>query len=312
VAAEEARSHAWASALEGFRRHLADERGLSAHTVAAYLADARELAAWCGGFAIEPDEVTLQVLRRFIGQRRRDGLARASIARKRAALRSFFADARRRGLVEDDPAALLDAPTLDRRLPKALRVDQVAALITHTAAGEPPDPMALRDAAVLELLYGTGARVSELVGLDLPALDLERRTAKLHGKGDRERLVPLGEPAAHAVRRWLADGRPAILADRLEAAAPPADAVFLGRRGARADRSELYRMVRRRGLAAGVGHVTPHVLRHSYATHLLEGGADLRSVQELLGHAALATTQIYTRVTREHLREVYTSAHPRA
>jgi site-specific recombinase XerD len=297
----------WVDALRTFRRHLADERGLSPHTVAAYVGDATDLARWCDAFAIEPDEVTLQVLRRYIGQRRRDGLGRSSIARRRAALRSFFADARRRGLVDADPAALLDAPTLDRRLPKALRVDQVAELIR--GAGGSDGAVGLRDVAVLELLYASGARVSELVGLDLAAVDLDRRAVRLHGKGDKQRLVPLGEPAAVAVGRWLADGRPDLLA---EGAGPVTDAVFLGRRGGRLDRSEVYRMVRDRGLAAGVGHVTPHVLRHSYATHLLEGGADLRSVQELLGHAALATTQTYTRVTRAHLREAYASAHPRA
>ncbi|WP_370327921.1 tyrosine recombinase XerC [Euzebya sp.] len=301
---------AWDRAVTAFVRHLADERGLSPNTVAAYRRDVGELATWSADFAIEPDEVTLQVLRRFIGQRRRDGLARSSIGRKRAALRTFFAWARRRGLVTTDPAALLDAPRSDRRLPKVLRTDQVAALIGH-AAGE--GPIAQRDAAILELLYASGARVSELVTLDLDAIDVPRRTLRLHGKGDKQRLVPLGLPAIAVLTRWLDDGRPEVLSTAQTAGHATCDeAVLLSRRGGRIDRTEVYRMVRARGLAAGVGHVTPHVLRHSYATHLLEGGADLRSVQELLGHAALATTQTYTHVSREHLREVYVQAHPRA
>jgi site-specific recombinase XerD len=296
-------SRAWVEARAAFATHLAEERGVSDNTVAAYLGDVTDLAAWCGEFAIDPDEVTLQVLRRYVGQRRRDGLARASIARKRAALRSFFGFARRRGLVEHDPAALLDTPKLDKRLPHVLRADQVAALVADAAGDQPIEH---RDTAILELLYSSGARVSELVSLDLRAVDLAQGSVKLHGKGDKQRLVPLGEPAVAATRAWLADGRSALQGSHED------EAVFLGRSGARISRSEVYRMVRARALRAGVGHVTPHVLRHSYATHLLEGGADLRSVQELLGHVALATTQTYTHVSREHLREAYVQAHPRA
>ncbi len=295
----------WASALQDFARHLAGERGLSANTVAAYVRDVTDLARWCEEFAIVPDEVTLQVLRRFVGQRRRDGLARASIARKRASLRSFFAWGLRRGVVSHDPAAALDTPKLDHSLPKALRIDQVAALIGD-ATGD--DPLELRDAALLELLYSTGARVSEVVGLDLQVLDLSRGSVRLHGKGDKQRLVPLGQPAVRSLDRWLTDGRPHLRVT----GADDGDALFLSRRGVRIDRSEVYRMVRRRGLLRGVGHVTPHTLRHSYATHLLEGGADLRTVQELLGHEALATTQTYTHLSREHLRSVYVQSHPRA
>lgn len=299
----------WATAISAFTTHLAGERGHSPHTVQAYRRDVTQLAVWCADFGIiHPDEVTLQVLRRFIGDRRRAGLAKASIARKRASFRTFYAFALRRGLVAQDPAAVLDAPRLDKRLPKVLRRDQVAALIADAAGATPLD---LRDAAVLELLYASGARVSELVGLDLDGLDLggpdlSSATVRLLGKGDKERLLPLGEPAVAALRRWIDTGRPALPCGRTE------DAVFLGARGGRMDRGEAYRMVSRRGLAAGVGHVTPHVLRHSYATHLLEGGADLRSVQEMLGHVALATTQTYTHVSRQHLRAEFTRAHPRA
>ncbi len=294
----------WADPLAAFATYVQDERGLSDNTVVAYLGDVRGLARWCDDYAIAPGEVTLQVLRRWIGQGRRDGLARASVARKRAAVRSFYAFAVRRGIVPTDPAVLLDTPKLDKRLPKVLRADQVADVIAD-AAGQAP--LELRDAAVLELLYGSGARVSELVVADRGSLDLVRGTARLRGKGDKERLVPLGQPAVQAVQAWLDGGRAQVPPDLAAG-----DAVFLGRRGQRIDRSEVYRLVRLHGLRAGVGHVTPHVLRHSYATHLLEGGADLRSVQELLGHAALATTQNYTHVSREHLREVYAHAHPRA
>ncbi|CAN5405578.1 tyrosine recombinase XerC [soil metagenome] len=317
---EDQRSPAWQAAVVAFRTHLAGERGHSPHTVAAYVRDVGQLADWCSGFAIDdPDEVTLLVLRRFIGERRRQGLAKASIARKRASLRTFYAYALRRGLVSHDPAAALDAPKLDKRLPKALRRDQVAALIAdaagaaQTSPGIDGDPMDLRDTAILELLYASGARISELVSLDLDAIELASGRASLHGKGDRQRLVPLGEPAVAALRRWLEHGRPQLSrGGHADDQASAATAVFLGRRGGRLDRTEAYRMVARRGLRAGVGHVTPHMLRHSYATHLLEGGADLRSVQELLGHVALATTQTYTHVSREHLRSVYVQAHPRA
>lgn len=305
-------SSPWTSAIADFVDHLGGERGLSSHTVTAYQGDVTDLAGWCGEFAIDPEDVTLQVLRRFIGQRRRDGLARSSISRKRAALRTFFGWALRRGLVSTDPAALLDAPKTDRRLPKVLRTDQVAALI---ADAEGAEPLQLRDKAILELLYASGARVSELTDLDVAALDLDQGQARLHGKGDKQRLVPLGRPAVDALHRWLADGRPALAGQASTASWPsasPTSAVFVSRHGARIGRSEVYRMVRARALRAGVGHVSPHMLRHSYATHLLEGGADLRSVQELLGHAALATTQTYTHVSREHLRSVYVQAHPRA
>ncbi|HUG84147.1 MAG TPA: tyrosine recombinase XerC [Euzebya sp.] len=302
----------WGGAIEAFRRHLALEKGHSGHTVDAYVRDVTQLARWCEGFAIlDPDEVTLQVLRRFIGDRRRQGLAKASIGRKRASLRAFYAYAIRRGLVTHDPASILDTPRLDKRLPKALRRDQVASLIADAAGSG--DPLDQRDTAILELLYASGARISELVTLDLEALDLVQARARLHGKGDKQRLVPLGQPAVQALQRWVHGGRVALATQAAEGGREvPVSAAFLGARGGRLDRSEAYRMVTRRGLRAGVGHVTPHMLRHSYATHLLEGGADLRSVQELLGHVALATTQTYTHISREHLRSVYAQAHPRA
>lgn len=298
---------AWRHALDAFDAHVRLERGMADNTVAAYLRDAGQLADWCADFAIvDPDEVTLQVLRRFIADARRRGLARATIARKRASLRALFGLLARRGMVTTDPAALLDAPKLDKRLPKVLRTDQVDRLLRQPAK-DGDGPIELRDTAMLELLYASGARVSELTGLDLDRLDLPRGTATLHGKGDKQRLVPLGGPAITAIQAWLDRGRPALSTPDTEPGA-----LFLAKDGGRINRDVVYRMVRDRGMSAGVGHVTPHLLRHSFATHLLEGGADLRSVQELLGHVALATTQTYTHVSRAHLRSAYTQAHPRA
>ena len=298
---------AWDSALQAYRGHLAHERGLAAHSVGAYMGDATQLAVFCAGFAIEPDEVVATVLRRHLAELRRQGYARSSVQRKAAALRGFFAFLAERGAVTADPAQHLEVPARDRPLPKALRHDQVAALL---AVPDVATPAGQRDLALLELVYASGARISEAVGLDLPALDLVQGRARLHGKGDKQRVVPVGAVAVQALERWLDDGRPRVLED---AAGPCAEqAVFLGIRGGRLRPQQAWRIVRATGTAIGLPGVTPHVLRHSYATHLLEGGADLRTVQELLGHAALQTTQTYTRVTREHLRETYVLAHPRA
>jgi site-specific recombinase XerD len=199
----------------------------------------------------------------------------------------------------------LATPKVGKRLPKALRRDQVDALL---AAPDPGTPIGLRDRAVLELLYASGARVSEVCDLDVDGLDLVDATARLYGKGAKERIVPLGEPACVALERWLSQGRP-VLAD-LDGGAGAA--AFLSRRGRRMIPNDARAAVAAAAAAAGLGRVTPHTLRHSYATHLLEGGADLRSVQELLGHVALSTTQIYTAVSRDHLRSSYEHAHPRA
>ncbi|HVM00944.1 MAG TPA: tyrosine recombinase XerC [Egibacteraceae bacterium] len=299
---------AWEHALAAYRIHLCDERMLADHSVAAYTRDARQLAQFCAGFAIDdPDEVAPLVLRRYLASLVADGYARASVARKAATARSLFALLRRKGLVEDDPAAALGTPKVGRGLPRVLRPDQVRALV---AAPDPATPMGLRDRALLELLYASGARVSEAVGLDLDAVDLSAATARLHGKGAKQRLVPLGEPACLALRRWLDEGRGAVLA--AVPAPPAAAAVFVNSRGARLSPRGAYTVVERAGRDTGLGRVSPHTLRHSYATHLLEGGADLRSVQELLGHVALSTTQNYTHLSREHLRASYEHAHPRA
>lgn len=298
---------AWEHALGVYLVHLRDERMLAEHTVAAYTSDARQLAGFCAGFAIEdPEEVEPLVLRRFLAALVSAGYARATLARKAATLRSLFGLLARHGLVAQDPAAGLESPKGQRRLPRVLRPDQAHALL---AAPDPATPEGLRDRALLELLYASGARVSEAVGLDLDAVDLVAATARLHGKGAKERLVPLGDPSCEALERWLADGRPALLAG---ASADPGAAVFVNRRGGRLTARGAYAAVERAATRAGLAGVSPHTLRHTYATHLLEGGADLRSVQELLGHVALSTTQTYTHLSREHLRSSYERAHPRA
>jgi site-specific recombinase XerD len=241
------------------------------------------------------------VLRRFLAELGRRRYARASLARKAASVRALFGLLRRRGLVAADPAAGLATSRSGRSLPRVLRVDEVERMLAQPDSS----PVGLRDRALLEFLYASGARVGELVGLDDDAVDLDSRSARLFGKGSRQRVVPLGEPVRAALARWLAEGRPALVGSAT-------DVVFCAADGRRMDPRTVRRIVERSATAAGLPRVTPHTLRHSYATHLLEGGADLRSVQELLGHEALATTQIYTHVSREQLRSAYEHAHPRA
>ena len=297
---------AWTAALDTYAVYLRDERMLADLTIAAYLRDVRQLAGFCAGFAIDdPAEVEALVLRRWLGALAGESYARTSLARKTAAARTFFVLAHRRGLVPTDPSLHLSTPKVGKRLPKALRRDQVEALL---AVPNDSTPGGLRDRAVLELLYASGARVSEIAALDIDAVDLTSATALLFGKGSKERLVPLGEPACRAIERWLSSGRPAFVAET----GPATPALFLSQRGARLSAHDLRTVVRAASRSAGLTGVTPHTLRHSYATHLLEGGADLRSVQELLGHVALSTTQIYTAVSRDHLRSSYDHAHPRA
>ena len=292
----------WERAITVLRTHLAGERGLSVHTVDAYDRDARQLAGFCAGFEIvDPDEVTGLVLRRFLAELGRQGYARGSLARKAASVRALFSVLATRGLIDDDPSAGMATLRSGRSLPRVLRTDEVERLLAV------PDetPLGLRDRALLEFLYASGARVSEAVALDDTALNLDEGAVRLFGKGDKERIVPLGEPVLGALVRWLRDGRPAL-------AGGATTVVFCAETGRRLHQRTVRHMVERRAAAAGLSKVTPHTLRHSYATHLLEGGADLRSVQELLGHAALATTQIYTHVSREQLRTAYEHAHPRA
>lgn len=304
---------ALAAALEGFTDHLSAERGRSPNTVRAYRSDVAGLLRWCARVGVaDLADVDITVLRGWLGRPAGAGLSRATTARRVASTRAFTAWAYRRGLTGTDAGDRLTAPAVHRDLPGVLTQVQADAMLAaaerSVAPGEEPaDPVALRDLAIGWLFYATGIRVSELAGLDVPALDEGRRTVRVLGKGAKERVVPYGVPTERALRAWITDGRPQL--------APGAQqtALFLGVRGRRIDARTVRAVVHR--LVAGVPgapDLGPHGLRHTAATHLLEGGADLRSVQELLGHATLATTQIYTHVSVERLRATYEQAHPRA
>jgi integrase/recombinase XerC len=293
-----------AAALAAFARYLRAERSASPHTVRAYLGDVTSLLDHAARMGRGPSGLDIAVLRSWLARSRTSGLARTTLARRAAAARVFTAFAVRRGLLAHDPGALLGTPKGRRPLPPVLRENEVGALLAPT----PEDgPLALRDQAILELLYATGVRVAELCGLDLDDVDRDRRLLRVLGKGAKERSVPFGIPAGRALDDWLARGRPALATER------SGPAVLLGARGGRLDPRTARRVVHDRlERVAGAPSLGPHGLRHTAATHLLEGGADLRSVQELLGHATLATTQIYTHVTVERLKATYDRAHPRA
>jgi integrase/recombinase XerC len=345
-----------AMALALFGRHLSAERGLSPHTVRAYLGDISALLAFAAqDGCVELADLDISVLRGWLGSQHRAGQARASLARRAASARAFMAFAHRRGLLGADAGAQLASPKVHRRLPQVLAEEQMAAVLAarpgsagppsarpgsasppSAGAGNPgrrsaegdalADALALRDAAIMELLYATGIRVSELCGLNAGDLDTSRRTVRVLGKGGKERVVPVGIPAVRAVLAWLGEGRPAVLAAGTRSGdtrpgnarsgpggAAPGNALFLGAKAGRVDPRTVRRVVHRRIAAAGsVPDTGPHGLRHTAATHLLEGGADLRSVQEILGHASLATTQLYTHVSIDRLMSVYHQAHPRA
>ncbi|MET0812309.1 MAG: tyrosine recombinase XerC [Microbacterium sp.] len=296
------------SAADAYTRYLADVRRLSPATVRAYRADLADLAA--GPAPVDLAAVDVEHLREWLWRATKRGDARSTIARRTAAARGFFAWATEAGLVPTDPSIRLVAPKRGRSLPKVATADGLAeALDGLAAAAAEGDPLALRDHALVELLYGAGIRVSELCGLDLDDIDRSRRTARVLGKGSKERVVPFGLPAERALDAYLVRGR-AGLAQRGGGASTRA--VFLGARGARLGARAAYDVVARTiGPVIG-GAAGPHALRHSAATHLLDGGADLRTVQELLGHASLGTTQIYTHVSSERLAAAYRLAHPRA
>jgi integrase/recombinase XerC len=292
------------AAVDAFARHLASERGRSAHTVRAYVADVVSLLDHAGRMGCAtPGDLDLGVLRSWLARLRTTGAARTSLARRAAAARTFTAWAHRDGLLDRDAGAQLASPKARRELPTVLRGDQATALVTAPAGNE---AVPLRDRLILELLYATGIRVSELCGLDVHDVDRARHVVRVLGKGAKERSVPYGRPAENALDGWLRHGRPLLATPRSGAA------LLLGARGGRLQATTARAVVTRYAEAAGLPHVSPHGLRHSAATHLLEGGADLRSVQELLGHAALSSTQIYTHVSIERLRNAYRQAHPRA
>lgn len=295
-------------ALEGYLRHVRSERGLSVHTVRAYAGDLSGLLQHASRLGVaDPAGLTLAVLRSWLALQTTRGKARTTLARRAAAARGFTAWAARRGLAPTDVGAALASPKQHRTLPAVVSAADVRALLDGLALAD--EPIALRDRAVLELLYATGVRVSELCGLDLRDVDRTRRTIRVLGKGAKERTVPLGGPALRAVDDWLELGRPALAGE----SGAGGQALLLGAKGGRVDPRTVRRVVHERLAGVpGAPDVGPHGLRHSAATHLLEGGADLRSVQELLGHATLATTQIYTHVSIERLKATYDLAHPRA
>ena len=336
------------AALAEFGRHLAAERVLSRHTVRAYQGDVQSLLeyAWRCGVG-DPGALDLSTLRGWLAELHQAGAARATLARRGAAARTFTAYASRRGWLAADPGPQLGTPKARRVLPQVLRRDEMNAVLADCedravrefAAGQrAAAALAMRDAAVLELLYATAIRVSELCELDVGGIDADRRTVRVLGKGRKERVVPAGLPAMRALARWAEVGRPVLANER------SGNALFLGRRGGRLDPRTARRVVHARLRAAGLAAASaaigadgrdgqdgdlgdwgfddagrssvrdagPHAIRHTAATHLLEGGADLRSVQEILGHASPATTQIYTHVSAERLKATYRQAHPRA
>ncbi len=327
--------------LPPFAAHLDAERGLSANTRRAYLADLEELVgALEASGCTEPEALDLERLRDWLWEGAQRGLAGASLARRSAAARAWTAWLSKRAGLEVDPGSRLRAPRAERRLPRVLtrgQMDGILEGLAVRAAGD--DPVALRDLAVIELLYASALRVGELVGIDLAHVDAARLTVRVTGKGSKERVVPFGVPASRALQAYLERGRPVLAAaaspqrvgqpgqgreaqpgarpeTSAAAAGSPAactDALLLNSRGARIGTRTVYGLVA--GLLEGVpggGPSGPHALRHTAATHLLDGGADLRAVQEMLGHASLGTTQIYTHVSTERLRDAYRTAHPRA
>jgi integrase/recombinase XerC len=296
--------------LDGYMQYLRGQRNLAEHTLRAYRTDLLNLFTHLGRLGIDSlDSVDLRALRSWLAKQHSLGHARTTLQRRAAAARMFFAWAQETGHVGKDPAANLRSPKIGRVLPPTLEAATAAQMLDGAvaAAGDAGGPIAARDAAVLEALYATGIRVSELCGLDLGDLDRERRVIRVFGKGRKERTVPLGAPALRALEAWLAKARLRL------ATADSGQAMFLGERGKRIDPRVVRRIVHRSlQMTKGAPDLGPHGLRHAMATHLLEGGADLRSVQEMLGHASLATTQIYTHVTNERLRSAFEQAHPRA
>jgi integrase/recombinase XerC len=300
----------FAAALANYARHLRAQRQLSEHTVRAYRADLAGLLDHLGRLHVERlADVDRRALRSWLAKQQSMGQARATTQRRVAAARVFFAWAQESGLVTGNPAAGLKSPTVVRSLPPTLgQADADAMLAEAVAIAERGGgALAARDVAMLELLYASGMRVSELCGLDLEDLDAERSVVRVFGKGRKERTIPVGRPAWRALDTWISGGRAQLVT------AESGDALFVGERGRRINPRVVRRVVHRALRAVeGAPDLGPHGLRHAMATHLLEGGADLRSVQEMLGHASLATTQIYTHVTDDRLRNAFEQAHPRA
>jgi site-specific recombinase XerD len=296
-------SPAWQRELDGYDAELGT-RNAAAATRRAYGRDLRELAAWATERGREPGTLAYRDLRGYAAALSERGLSKSSVARKLAASRGFHAYLVRSGAAGDNPAELLPTPKRDSKLPRVLGPDQVAALLDRIPART---PLEVRDRALFEIAYSCGLRADELVNLDAGDLDFDSETVRATGKGNKTRVLPIGEPAQRALRRYLEAARPALATPRGE------PALFLSKRGRRLSPSDVRRRLAKWVREAAVaGAVSPHTLRHSFATHMLEGGADLRSIQELLGHSSVSTTQVYTRVEPSRLRREYARAHPRA
>jgi integrase/recombinase XerD len=296
--------------IEEFLSWLVAEKGRAPNTIAAYRRDLTGYCAWLEEEGATVLDVTHRQLVGFVGSRRASGAATSSIARQIAAVRMLHRYLAVEGERADDPAADLEGVRVPAGIPKPLTEDQVTSLLDAVVVTE---PIHRRDLALLELLYATGARISEAVGLSIGEIDLDDRLVRLYGKGSKERIVPFGSTAAAALEDWFSpSGRAHLVPDRWRTR-DDAEAVFLNTRGARLSRQAAWLVVKKYGARAGIAdQLSPHVLRHSCATHLLDHGADLRVVQEMLGHASISTTQVYTKVSQERLWDVYRSAHPRA
>jgi integrase/recombinase XerD len=296
--------------VEEFLSWMVAEKGRSANTIAAYRRDLAGYCSWLSAHGATVLDVRHQQLVEFVGERRRSGAATSSIARQLAAVRMLHRYLSIEGERRDDPAAELEGVRVPSGIPKPLTEAQVTSLLDAVIVTE---PIHRRDLALIELLYATGARISEAVGLSIGEIDLDARLVRLYGKGSKERIVPFGSTAAAALDDWFSpSGRALIVPDQWRSR-DDAEAVFLNTRGGRLTRQAAWQVIKKYGVRAGIGdELSPHVLRHSCATHLLDHGADLRVVQEMLGHASISTTQIYTKVSQERLWDVYRSAHPRA
>ncbi len=296
--------------VEEFLSWMVAEKGRSANTIAAYRRDLGAYCAWLSEHDTTVLDVTHTQLVEFVGVRRASGAATSSIARQLAAVRMLHRYLSIEGERRDDPAAELEGVRVPSGIPKPLTEAQVTSLLDSVIVTE---PIHRRDLALIELLYATGARISEAVGLSIGEIDLDARLVRLYGKGAKERIVPFGSTAAAALDDWFSpSGRARVVPDQWRSR-DDAEAVFLNTRGGRLTRQAAWQVIKKYGMRAGIGdELSPHVLRHSCATHLLDHGADLRVVQEMLGHASISTTQIYTKVSQERLWDVYRSAHPRA
>ena len=314
--AAHAETSTWPAALEAFDDDLR-RRAVAEKTREAYASDCRQFAAWATGRGVDPAGVDVRTLRRFAAAQSETGIAPSTIARRLAALRGLFRIQMEIGAREDNPAELISSPKKAQRLPHVLKAGEVAALLDSIPG---TTPLELRDRALFELAYACGLRAEELVSLDMESIDFDSESVRVEGKGSKTRLVPVGEHARAALERYLARGRPALEADGGRAAdrgGRGGRALFLSKSGRRLSTSDVRRRLsgwarRATARSPALARAHPHALRHSFATHLLDGGADLRAIQELLGHATISTTQVYTRVESARLRSTYSRAHPRA